>query len=148
MPKYIKALRQTLKEICHTPYLMDIHSFITIWKARFDFRTFGLFKVPLRSLVAQGEQPHHMLPPFFFLYLWLRSALQGALHTQRNTPALTAHLLPHPLQTMLCPPLKTRIHTHTRRHPGKVGPDERPMWKVTQDFGGINFLGLRTLSVI
>lgn len=77
MSKYVKTLRQTLKEMCCSPYLDD-YSSIKIWKATFDIRILGLFEVPLKSLVSQGVFPHHMLPPFFS-QPWLRLAtLRGA----------------------------------------------------------------------
>lgn len=142
MSKCVKAIRRTLKEMCNTPYL-DEYFFITTWKARFDFTILGLFTVLLKSLVAQGGQPHHVLQPFF--HLWLRSIPQETLNTYRSTPALTLNLLPHPLQTA---PLSNSQDQYTHTLGDTLGNETQmrdpcELWKVTPGYLGINFLGAK-----
>lgn len=85
MSKYVKTLRQTLKEMCYSPYLDD-YSSIKIWKAKFDIRILGLFKVPLKSLVSQGFTPSHAATLLF-------PPLAQVSPLKRSTPVLTSHFL-------------------------------------------------------
>lgn len=59
-----------------------------------------------------------------------------------NIQALTTNLLPHPLQTALCPALRTRMHTsgHSSGRETQVRDPHRPC-KRTQGPWGIKFLG-------
>lgn len=89
MSKYVKTLRQTLKEMCYSPYLDDYsddYSSIKIWKAKFDIRILGLFKVPLKSLVSQGFTPSHAATLLF-------PPLAQVSPLKRSTPVLTSHFL-------------------------------------------------------
>lgn len=57
---------------------LEQYAFMMTWKAVFDFRILEVFKVPLKSLVAQRGQPHHIVA---FFQLRLRSTSQGASGT-------------------------------------------------------------------
>lgn len=141
MSKCVKVIGQTLKDICYTPYLNE-YSFITTWKAMFDSRILALFKVLLKSLVAQGGQLHHVLQPSSSIS---GSAPQGALNTYRSTPALMFNLFPHPLQTASLSNSQDQ-ETHTLgdtlgRETQMRDPCE--LWNVTQGSCGINFLSAK-----
>lgn len=145
MSKYVKALRQTLKDRCYTPYLDD-YSFMTMWKARFDFRILGLFRVPL-PLKSQGSQPHHMLPPFFF-YPQLRSAPQGGpcIHGEACQHSHSISFLILYKQPFVH--LSRLGYTYTKTHLGKADPDERTIWALESDSGlpGHQLPGCQELS--
>lgn len=134
MSIYVKSIRQTLNEICYTSSL-DEYSFIMISEfldsSKFHSRAW-----------LYGESSPITCHPFLHPPLAQISISRSLTHTHTNTPALTTNLLPHPLQTALCPPFQTRIHTpgYSLGRETQVGDPHGP-WKWTQGVWGTKFLG-------
>lgn len=113
MAKYVKAVRQTLNEICHTSS---------------------------QDPGGPRKSAHHTSP--LFSHLWCWSASQGAWQIHMNTRAFPPNLLPQPPQSgpSSIHPSKlgcTYQHSAGRQDQGR---DPRRRWKWTQGLWGIKFL--------